>query len=443
MVWSRVYKHLKFIVVSVFIISAVSCSQAGNDSANDPDTVNTADMEASMEASTEANMEARDEDNAVESPGTYYVSPDGDDSWEGTEERPFKTLQKAVVILNPGDTVLVKDGVYKETFELKRSGKADSWITIRSINRHGAKILPDYGYSAVMLHASYIIFDGFEVKAIEGHGIESVGNHHTVVKNCYAHHCGAAGIVGFQNDYMVIENNITCFNAFTNEWQCSGISICSPVAFDKIPGFHFIVRNNISYGNDVHVPHPEWKYSDGNGIIIDVFRNNGYKNGALVENNLAYYNGGRGIHVFMSDNVTVRNNTCYKNIKNREIASARCDMDSYDSSNCTFINNIVYSGGFDNTYAVQDHTSKNNVWKNNLFYNGKINRTNSSAVIDETTGNIFDRDPLFVDEGQDFRLQQGSPAIDAGTAEFDVPGTDLDNTGRPADKVDIGCYEYR
>ena len=33
----------------------------------------------------------------------------------------------------------------------------------------------------------------------------------------------------------------------------------------------------------------------------------------LVENNLAYGNGGKGIHIFLSDNVTVRNNAAHWN----------------------------------------------------------------------------------------------------------------------------------
>ena len=37
----------------------------------------------------------------------------------------------------------------------------------------------------------------------------------------------------------------------------------------------------------------------------------------LVENNLVYGNGGKGIQVFLSDNVTIRNNTAYFNNRDK------------------------------------------------------------------------------------------------------------------------------
>ncbi|NJK87032.1 MAG: DUF1565 domain-containing protein [Bacteroidales bacterium] len=64
--------------------------------------------------------------------------------------------------------------------------------------------------------------------------------------------------------------------------------------------------------------------TDGNGIILDDFHCSqswdigqtggvNYPHASLIENNLCYNNGGRGIHIFNSDNATIRNNTCYYN----------------------------------------------------------------------------------------------------------------------------------
>lgn len=65
------------------------------------------------------------------------------------------------------------------------------------------------------------------------------------------------------------------------------------------PGFHIIVRGNILWDNS-NPPNG----TDGNGLIIDDFRNtqhgstNGtYPNYTLVENNVAYHNGAYGVAV--------------------------------------------------------------------------------------------------------------------------------------------------
>ena len=43
---------------------------------------------------------------------TYYVSPTGDDSADGSSSAPWRTLQIAVSHLRPGDTLNVKSGSY-------------------------------------------------------------------------------------------------------------------------------------------------------------------------------------------------------------------------------------------------------------------------------------------------------------------------------------------
>ena len=56
---------------------------------------------------------------------------------------------------------------------------------------------------------------------------------------------------------------------------------------------------------------------------------------------------------------------------------------------------------------------------------------------------IFNQDPLFVDRAEeDYRLSQGSPAIDSGSTNLPVTVMeDLDGTTRSG-TPDIGCFEY-
>src|SRR4030066_2396040 len=72
---------------------------------------------------------------------TYYVSPTGNDANSGLIGAPFRSIQKAATIVNPGDTVIVKDGTYTDTdgddriVRLQRSGTSDKWITFRAENK--------------------------------------------------------------------------------------------------------------------------------------------------------------------------------------------------------------------------------------------------------------------------------------------------------------------
>jgi len=72
-----------------------------------------------------------------------YVSPEGDDAWSGLldspnaalTDGPLRTLGRAGELARPGDTCLVREGVYRETLRPSRSGKAGAEIVFRSYPR--------------------------------------------------------------------------------------------------------------------------------------------------------------------------------------------------------------------------------------------------------------------------------------------------------------------
>ncbi len=59
---------------------------------------------------------------------TYYVSPLGIDTDPGSLTSPFQTIARAVTAAQPGDTVYLRQGVYRETVVPIRSGSAGSPI---------------------------------------------------------------------------------------------------------------------------------------------------------------------------------------------------------------------------------------------------------------------------------------------------------------------------
>jgi hypothetical protein len=130
---------------------------------------------------------------------TFYVSPDGSDSNRGTKSAPFRNIQKAAIVVNPGDTVIVKDGKYTDhnsddwVVRIKRSGTSSHPITFRAENKHGAVIDGNNNRAAygIDVNANWIVIDGFEFRDFEHKGIHLRSGHHDVViQNCYLHDIG-------------------------------------------------------------------------------------------------------------------------------------------------------------------------------------------------------------------------------------------------------------
>ena len=56
----------------------------------------------------------------------YHVSPEGDDAHPGTKAAPLQTIQRAADLAQPGDTITVHEGVYRERVNPPRGGQSDA-----------------------------------------------------------------------------------------------------------------------------------------------------------------------------------------------------------------------------------------------------------------------------------------------------------------------------
>ncbi|MDZ8089931.1 MAG: right-handed parallel beta-helix repeat-containing protein, partial [Nostoc sp. DedQUE12b] len=293
-------------------------------------------------------------------PKTYYVSGAGNDKNSGlSTSSAFRTIQRAANLTNPGDTVLIMNGVYRnakpsgDVVSITRSGKANAWIKFKAYPGHRPKIQHN-GWHGILIRngASYIEINGLEVignnanitlnyamsqktnklnpltngNCINVDGRKDGRSHHIRIVNNKVHKCGGAGISAIESDYVTIDNNEVFDNAWYSVYGCSGISILSSWNSDNKRGYKMFVTNNKTYNNRMYIP---WiavgKITDGNGIIIDTTRNDenpklgAYKGYTLVKNNLAFNNGGSGIHAFLSEHVDIVNNTAVLNNQSPEL----------------------------------------------------------------------------------------------------------------------------
>ena len=56
----------------------------------------------------------------------FHVSVSGDDTWAGSVQRPFRTIQQAADLAQPGDIVTIHEGIYREHVNPKRGGTGDN-----------------------------------------------------------------------------------------------------------------------------------------------------------------------------------------------------------------------------------------------------------------------------------------------------------------------------
>jgi serralysin len=393
---------------------------------------------------------------------TFYVSPGGSDANDGaTPERSKQTIGAMLrgAGLAAGSCVVVGDGTYDETVEIDVSGSSASpagYFVLKSSAPRGAKLVgPKGSYSTVTIRASYVVVDGFDLVASDGHGIDVDKSHHVVAINNTIHDSGGSGISCVGGDYYWFEGN-TCYSSCkTNEFGPSGIAISRATAYDSAPGYHNVIRGNVTYDN---VQSPSVKpdlHIGGQGIAILDFHGSkpSYTARTLIEDNLSYRNGGPGISVRDSDGVVVRNNTTYRNNQdNVNPATFRGElaMESYDGavSGVVWANNIAVAdpAANPNNVAILDASvaASSVTWQSNLSFDGasgspSLNITNGSrSSISAANGNMLGVDPSFVAPGTDFHLKPSSPAIGSGSAA-QASRYDLDGHLR-CSPITLGCY---
>ena len=62
----------------------------------------------------------------------YFVSPVGDDVAEGSSAKPWRTIQRAADVAQPGDVVTIRGGVYREWVKPENAGREDAPIVYQA-----------------------------------------------------------------------------------------------------------------------------------------------------------------------------------------------------------------------------------------------------------------------------------------------------------------------
>jgi parallel beta-helix repeat protein len=434
---------------------------------------------------------------------TYYVSGSGSDANDGlSQERPLRTLQAAHDRTEPGDQVLVMNGTYENTTDdwrpvllVHRSGTAKNWIRYAALPGHTPHIKFHASGGIRIRDAAYIVVSGLTIegnrvssgltaseveswsknqdftwdKRINGSGITVQWDwddatrqrtdgfsHHVIIENNVVFDCPGGGISTNTADYIIIRGNTVHHNAYFSPWQTSGISLYQQWNSDSSTGYKNFVLDNVTYANANYVRYPgKDKVTDGNGIIIDDFRNiqteadaikqyrDPYVGRTLVGNNLSYENGACCIQLYLTDHVDVVNNTCFENGR---VEDTRCELSAADVRDVRLSNTIVQPlQGQPAVRVVAWFESKYGPIEN-VYLDGALVPDLATSGIPSDLGatNVIAGDPAFVDPARgNFRLSPQSAAVNGGSGALFMP-KDLEGTARPQGAgVDLGAYELR
>lgn len=369
---------------------------------------------------------------------TYYLSPTGNDSNNGTSSStPWKTLQKAFnTATTAGQTVCLGGGGYASTVTSgfsqveNTSGTAGNPITFTNVNGQVAIIA-----GSTKINGSYITFTGTPQSAgtcgaANQCGLVFEGTQDYATPTISVLTEGNAGSVIFDH----VEIRYGTFHAGLYQEGCN----------NQITGSY--VHDN-GFMDRVHDSGIDWQPPIVNGSPASC------SNGGLIANNLVEHNYATGIQLFYLDDYSTASCTYPTNVTVTENTSVK--NGSYGAgvwgNNNVFVNNILDNNG-DPTSKLQGafYTGINTVVDYNVTYDtADSTRTDwyapapppgsPSACTQKSITNKKIADPAFVSPCTlDWHLTSTSPAIGWSNSSYVQP-VDKDSRTR-TNPSDAGCY---
>lgn len=149
---------------------------------------------------------------------TYFVSNSGNDNNPGTEEKPFKTIQKInSIVLEPGDALFLKGGeTFNGKLSIRLNGTSSDSILVSSYGQ-GRALIDGGNDQAISVAGKYFRLSNLNAKGSgrkEGNtsaGIQVIEAHHAVVDNIHVEGFQKAGL-GLWNCKNVLISKVEAEN---------------------------------------------------------------------------------------------------------------------------------------------------------------------------------------------------------------------------------------
>jgi hypothetical protein len=231
----------------------------------------------------------------------YYVSINGIDTNPGTLLLPYKTLQKGVDKLSPGDTLFLRGGNYNQKVKVNNSGTSSAPITVSPYNGEhviidGTGLNPNVWPNMLLtLEGKYINVKDIELIFPAGSVILVDRNaSYCLLNNLVVHNANNNGVV-IKGDNNIVENSkfYDCMKINSTNNHSWGGTIAIGESKSSHFGLNTIVRNCDVYQS--------W----GEGIL------GMYTEGLLIDDNRVWDNWAEDIYLDQCSLSTVQNNKVY------------------------------------------------------------------------------------------------------------------------------------
>jgi len=406
---------------------------------------------------------------ALAAGNTYYVSTSGNDSNQGTQSAPFRTIQKGVNTAQAGDTVLVRGGTYNEAVSVNSGGTSSARKVIKNYPGE-TPVLDGQNSRSTGFNfgsAPYVTIEGFTIRNFSTFGISNqngsahamhvVGNtiHNTgsavndaairlaygnshQIRNNLIRNINSKGIHTWNagNNYLIQGNELRYIRADALYIGSNSSNLYTSFIVDGNHFHHVGVDANDNawaFGGD-HVDHIQAQQNAPTGLVI---RNN--KFGRVLWH-----------QVIVKDvrNVQMYNNLWYDTYKNANGGGTlRIENTVGGTMNFNIYNNTVASLHAGHGAFLLGSGQSAKIY-NNIVQGGGNNRLTAGSGFSLSQGNNFIGNPPFANfSAKDFRLAgNATGCITKGTNSppgITLPSTDHDGNTRIVNgTVDIGAYEY-
>jgi hypothetical protein len=351
---------------------------------------------------------------------TYYVATNGADANSGTTTNaPWRTIQHAADMLAPGDTALVRGGIYNEAVTFHVSGSAaGGYVTFQSYPGETAIVdgtglpIPQLDYAAGLFeftNASYVVVQGFEIR-----------NYQT---NSTSYVPAGIDITGAPHDLTFISNRV---HNIANLNTSSGANAYGIAVHGTLPQ---AISNLVFRSNEI--------YSNTTGQS-ETFSLDGNCDGFDISGNLVHDNNNIGIGFIGYEGVCsdpnqdyTRNGTCRSNLVwnisaiNNASEDNESDADGIYSdggSNVLIELNLVHNCdlGVEMASEHKGHAANNCICRDNLIwsnYTTGISIGGYSTSVGRTLNCVIEHNTLYHND-----------TLLSGTGEFELQYSPASNT---------------